>query len=357
MRLPRLSATTHLPTVLLTLAIGTFGGILASFVHLPLPMLLGSLLAVAALALVGWRPIGHLPQFPSGIRLFFMPIIGLAIGAHVTPAILSDARLWWPSLLALLVYIPLAHLLGYRALAATDNLDPVTRFFGTAPGGLTETVLMGEEAGADVQMLTMLQFLRLILTIIIVPVGFTLATGHAVGSAGGASLVLPHEIHLPDIAWLLAAGVAGAALGKISRLPAGIITGPILVSAVLHMTGLTEASPPGWTIALTQIVVGTSLGVRFAGMPLRRFAQAVRLAGLNVVISLSLAAGFAFALADVVREPVAAVFLAFAPGGLTEMTLIALSLQMSTLYVTAHHVLRIVLAVALARGFAGVIER
>ena len=48
-------------------------------------------------------------------------------------------------------------------------------------------------------------------------------------------------------------------------------------------------------------------------------------------------------------EPLAAAFLAFAPGGLAEMSLVALSLNMSVIYVTAHHVLRIVLAVSFAK--------
>lgn len=46
-------------------------------------------------------------------------------------------------------------------------------------------------------------------------------------------------------------------------------------------------------------------------------------------------------------------FLAFAPGGLVEMGLIALGLNMSILYVTAHHLLRIILAVSFVRVFGG----
>ena len=348
---------THLPTLALTLALGTVGGFVARALHLPLPMLLGSLLAVAAAALAGLKPLGRLPQFPPGLRLFFVPIIGVAIGGNFTPQILAEARLWWPSLVALCLFIPTAHLLGYRALRATGTLDPITAFFGAAPGGLTETVLMGEEMGADVAMLTMLQFLRLILTIIVVPLGFTIATGHAVGSAGGASLVVAHHLSLVDWGWIAGAAALGLVLGRASRLPAGVITGPILVSAAMHLAGLSDASPPGWSIMATQIVIGTSLGVRFAGMPARNFVLALRLAGVNVAIFIALAAGFSFALATFVHEPVAAVFLAFAPGGLTEMALIALSLQMSVIYVTAHHVLRIVLAVALARAFAGRVRR
>ena len=62
-----------------------------------------------------------------------------------------------------------------------------------------------------------------------------------------------------------------------------------------------------------------------------------------------LGVGFAVLLARWVEEPVAALFLAFAPGGLAEMSLVALSLNMSVIYVTAHHVLRIVLAVSFAK--------
>lgn len=93
-----------------------------------------------------------------------------------------------PSLLILAVFIPAVHWLGYRMIAATGRTDRLTAFCATAPGGLVETVQMGEEAGADIQMLAMLQFLRLILTIVIVPVAFTLMEGHAVGSAGGAAV-------------------------------------------------------------------------------------------------------------------------------------------------------------------------
>jgi hypothetical protein len=353
----RLPAGIHLPTLALTLALGTAGGFVARALHLPLAMLLGSLLAVAAAALAGLRPLGRLPQCPNGLRFFFVPVIGVAIGGSFTPQIVMEAQLWWPSLLALGLFIPIAHLSGYRALRATGRLDPVTAFFGTAPGGLTETVLMGEEMGADVPMLTMLQFMRLILTIILVPLGFLLVTGQVVGSAGGAAMARAQAHGGADWGWILGAAALGLALGKVSRLPAGIITGPIVVSAAVHLAGLTTAIPPQWAIMATQIVIGTSLGVRFVRMPPGQFWLALRLASVNVGIFIALAAAFAFALADFVHEPVVAVFLAFAPGGLTEMALIALSLQMSVIYVTAHHVLRIVLAVALARAFSGRIGR
>jgi len=59
-----------------------------------------------------------------------------------------------------------------------------------------------------------------------------------------------------------------------------------------------------------------------------------------------------------VGERVEAVVLAFAPGGVVEMSLVAISLEIGVLYVTAHHVARIVLAVLFARlGFGRIAGR
>ncbi|MGB8814189.1 MAG: AbrB family transcriptional regulator, partial [Paracoccaceae bacterium] len=102
----------------------------------------------------------------------------------------------------------------------------------------------------------------------------------------------------------------------------------------------------------TQVVVGSVLGARFAGLPPGALWVAARLAVANVGAALVLAFGFALVVGPLMGQPVAAAFLAFAPGGLAEMSLIALSLQMSVVYVTVHHVARIVLSVTIARAMA-----
>jgi membrane AbrB-like protein len=339
-----------LPALALSLAIGALGGTVAMALHLPLGMLLGSLVAVAAVAVAGWRPFGTAVAVPAPLRFFFVPVIGVSIGGAFTPDILRDMGSWVPSLLALLVYLPLAQGAGYLIYHRIGGLPQRTAFFGSVPGGLVETVVLGEQAGADPQILTLLQFLRLILCIVLVPVAFTFFTGHSVGSAAGVQMTGAEvPLGLADGAILTAAAVGGWALGRLLHLPAAVMTGPILLSAAAHLAGLTGAVPPGWMVTLTQLVVGTSLGARFTGLPRGTLGRALRLAALNAAASLALALAFAVVLGPLVAEPAAAVFLAFAPGGLAEMSLVALSLQMSVVYVTAHHVLRIVLSVLLAQ--------
>ncbi len=157
---------------------------------------------------------------------------------------------------------------------------------------------------------------------------------------------------MTDVLILLVAGIVGFQGGRWLRLPAAIMTGPVLVSGFVHLMGWTEGVPPGWAVGATQVVVGTVLGARFAGLEKGALPLAARLAVVNVAAALVLAFGFAIAVSKLVGQPVQATFLAFAPGGLAEMSLIALSLKMSVVYVTVHHVARIVLSVTLARLMA-----
>ena len=333
----------------LTLAVGAVGGIAAHAAHLPLGYLLGSMVLVGVISAMNFKILGKTPTLPARLRFSFVPVIGVAIGGAFTPEVARAALGWGPSLGLLIVFVPLAHALGY-AVYRRGGFQPNEAFYGAVPGGLIESVQMGEEAGADVRLLIVVQTLRLILTIITVPLIFLALTGHTVGSAAGTTMVGASAPLTPqDVGLMVAAGLIGAQAGKRLRLPGYIITGPLLCSAILHVTGWVEAIPPAWLVSITQVILGAGLGVRFVGMDRKLLARCGKLAVLNGALALILAFGFAEAVHLLAGEPVAAAFLAFAPGGLAEMSLIALSLNMSVIYVTAHHVVRIVLAVSFAK--------
>ncbi len=337
------------PALALTLAIGTVGGLLAQALHLPLGLLLGSIFAVGLAAMLQARVAGVAVGFPQSLRNLFVPVIGVAIGGAFTPDVLRQMPGWWISLLALLVYIPVAHAAGYF-IYRRGGLPKAEAFFGAVPGGLIESVLLGEEAGADARTLILLQFLRLILTIIAVPLIFLALTGHSVGSAagvqmGGAGAPLAWQ----DVAILLMAGGIGYLIGRALHFPAAIMTGPVLASAVVHLMGWSAALPPGWAVGATQVVLGSALGARFVGVERSVLSRALWLATQSVGVALMLAFVFAFGVAGLVGQPVTAGFLAFAPGGLAEMSLIALSLKVGVVYVAVHHVVRIVVSVTVAK--------
>lgn len=328
--------------------LGTVGGMLALVLGLPLPWLLGSVIFVGLAAM--FLPLR--PEVPRNLRIGFVPVIGVSIGSAFTPDIVTEAVRWWPSLAALFLFIPAAHMLCFRALLYFD-LDRPTAFFGSVPGGLIESVVLGEEAGANVPLLTMLQFLRLILCIIIVPLGFSISTGQAVGSGAGVTIGEPVQLALSDWGILAICAVVGGIGGARIGFPAAVMTGPLLLSGLAHLAGIVHGAPPRWLIDVTQLVIGVSLGCRFVGVLPRLALQAFSMATVNLALTLGLAAIAALILPPLVGEPWEAVVLAFAPGGLAEMSLVALSLELSVLYVTAHHIARIVLSIATAKYLAG----
>ena len=349
LRLPRWGTGDVTPARLAwAFAIGIAGGLAAIAIGAPLPWLLGSVVSVGFAAMFTQLR----PKVPHNLRTWFVPVIGVAIGAAFTPEILADFGRWWPSLAALCVFIPAAHMCCFWALRR-GGLDAPTAYWGSVPGGLIESVFLGEEAGADVAILTMLQFLRLILCIMVIPLGFTIATGEAVGSASGA--VIGGETTLTPVDWVILAlcGAVGFLGGRRIGLPAAVMTGPLFLSGIAHLAGLVHGAPPNWLISLTQLIIGVSLGCSFAGLAPSLLAATMRMSAVNLVITLGLAGIAAVTLPPLVGEPWEAVVLAYAPGGIAEMSLVALSLEVSILYVTAHHVARIVLAIGAAKLLAG----
>lgn len=337
------------PGILATFALGAVGVGVALVLHLPLPWLLGPLLIVGGASMLGVRLMGRPPAVPQKWRYALVPIVGVAIGAAVPPDILDHVSRWWITLLALLVFVPVAHALAYALYRRLGGIDRPTAYFGAMPGGFIEALEMGEANGARMDMLVALQFLRLALCIVAIPIVFALLTGQNVGSGAVPMPGSNVPLALWDVALLVAAGVGGWWVGAKVRLPAAVLTGPLIASAVLHALGLTQATSPDWAVALTQWVMGTTLGARFSAFTRSALWLAMRLAAANVILTLAVAATMALALAGPVGQPVPAVILAFAPGGISEMSLVALSLQLGTVFVTLHHLVRIVLAVIVAR--------
>jgi hypothetical protein len=147
---------------------------------------------------------------------------------------------------------------------------------------------------------------------------------------------------------LVLCAVAGAALARLARLPAWQLVGPMLLSAAVHLAGWTKASPPAELIALSQVIIGTAIGCRFAGTPLRFIARAMVWAAMLTVILLAVTLLCAWLLHAVTGLPTPHLILAYAPGGLAEMSLVALALAFDPSFVATHHIVRIFIVVVLA---------
>lgn len=330
-----------------SLCAGGIGALIAQALGLPLPFLLGSLLASATLSLSLYARTGRRLWFPMPLRRVSVAVIGTMIGTTFDPGLIAALGSLAVTLTALVLFIMLAHGIGYAVYRGLGGYDPVTAFYAAMPGGLIEAVALGEQAGGDVETLSLQHFLRIVLVVMAVPAILYLWTGHAVGSAAGQTLqTAPTDWR--DWAGFAALVPLGLGLGKLLRLPAGMIMGPLLLSAGLHATGLIALSGPTPLLNGAQLLVGTGLGVMFARATLRRLAVGAVLGGLAVLGMLALGAGFAALLAPHLPLSFETLLISFAPGGVSEMSLIALSLGASPVIVAGHHLFRIAFTVTIA---------
>ncbi len=342
--MPRQFRPETLLTIALALAIGTCGGIAASLIGTPMPFLLGAFLFSAVASAGGFSLFGVKPDLPLLLRNTFVAVIGVLIGSGFRPDSFDGLDGILLPLACVALFVAAALGMNYLIFRRLGGYDPTTAFYCSMPGGLIESVVMGEKAGADARSVSLQQFSRISLVITALPFIISLRVGETVGSASGVTF----EGAVADWRdWLVltVCAVAGLYLGKLLRLPAGVIVGPLILSAAAHLVGLTDAAPPFWVIIVAQVVVGTGLGARFAGFKRRQIGKAVGLAVFSVAAMLLLDAAIVAALRTVLDIPFEVLFIGFAPGGVTETALIALSLDANPVFVTTLHVFRIVITV------------
>jgi membrane AbrB-like protein len=323
------------PSFAMALTIGACGGALFTWIGMPLSWMLGAMTA-AGLASILHLPVKGWPR----ARPPMSAVIGAMLGSQFGPHTLESAALWWPALVGLAGYLLVSATLCMFYLRRMVRLDPTTAFFSAMPGGLIDMVLLGAERGGDERTIALMHSSRIFLVVLGLPPLMTLITGADPGARASAWRPLA-DMGLLDVGYFLAAIALGAAFGRLARLPAPFLIGPMLVSMALHWSGTSGFAVPSAVIAGAQIVLGTTVGCRFAGSSTRRILYILLTSAGSTVILLSVALLFALGLQYISDVPVEGVLLAFAPGGLAEMSLVALALNLEVSFVVVSHISRI----------------
>lgn len=325
--------------VLLTLAIGAVGGETLSYLHVPLAWMIGALVTTTIAALLR-APL----ELPRTLRDTVITVLGVMLGSSFRPEMFDNLGSWAFSLIGLLFYLIVSTGVLFILLRRFAGYDPVTSYFAAAPGGLNEMVLVGSALGGDDRTLALTHAARVMLVVLTIPLWLSFSAGYRSGGAystGAAAGAV-------DLVILLACAVFGALMGRLLRLPAANLMGPMLLSAAVHLAGVTQSSPPFFLVALAQLIVGGSLGCRFVGVAPRVLARIVLISIPGTAVLLAITLAFGFGLHLLTGIPSTLLVLAYAPGGLAEMSLIAFYLGQDTAFVASHHLIRITLIILMA---------
>ena len=317
-----------------TLAIAAVGGLTLGLLGMPAGFLSGAILAVAIGSLSG-RPM----HMPTPLVRALLVMIGISLGAVVTPATLKGIVTYPLSIAALIVAMTCISVAGAYYLRAVHGWDTLTAYLAAAPGGLSQVLGLAIELNADIRAIAVVQSMRVVIIAVGFPAGLSLLglVGHTTRSAGGVF----DPALLGEMAILVAASTAVAIGAYLIRFPGGLLFGAMLTSAALHGSGLIHVVMPWWVTNTVMIAFGAVTGSRFAGTSLRLLAAYLGSAFGSFAVAVTVAAVFAAGLVTFLALPVAEVMIAYAPGAVDAMMLLALALSLDPVYVGAHHLARI----------------
>ncbi len=324
-----------------TLAFGAVGGAVFDWLTVPLAWLIGAMVITTAAALTG-APL----KGPGQLRNVMIGVLGIMLGSAFTPDALDNLGQWLSSLSVLLAFIVAVTTVVALYLVRIGGYDPISAFFSASPGGLATMVVMGGEMGGDERSIALTHSIRVMLTVLVIPFWFRFFHGY---EPGGLAAIFGDigNIAGRNLMILLLCGL-GYPLARLLRLPAAPMLGPMALSVAVHLSGVTEAKPPAEIVNLAQVVIGTSIGCRFVNIPVMRVLKVLMVSAGATCFMLALAVAAALGVEAATGLPLPALWLAFAPGGLAEMTLISLAMGIDTAFVSTHHLLRVVFMVTAA---------
>lgn len=322
-----------------SLAIGLGGGALAAWMEVPLAWMLGSLIAAMLVSLTGMEV-----TIPRSIRSVSRGVVGILLGASVTGETLSRASDWPLSLLLLILGIVLISLLTacyYRYVAGFNRL---TALSASLPGALNTIPMVAIQLGANPRQVVLPHLIRVTLVMLLVPPFFSYWQELSVASPVSE---LQESAWFGSYLWVLLTGIPAWFVARKVHLPIPDFLGPLLISATLSLSGYSIAVPI-WLFALTFVVLGTSIGARFHGVPLSLLlgTGGHALVGSLVVLSTTVVIGLGMHWLAGIPLPVA--MLAVVPGGIAEMALLAAALGVDPVFVTSHQLFRSILLNATA---------
>lgn len=316
------------------LAIATAGAWLAVQLSLPLPWMVGSLLATAIAKLTGSSGVCH-----SAFRNVGQWVIGTSLGLYFSPDMVRTIALNLPFILIGMVFALGLGALGSTILRKLGRVDFRTAWFASAIGGASEMTNLAERYGARPDFVASAHSLRMLMVVVIIPFAFQALDIHGV-DAGGAD-VTRHFDPMGMVQILLLTSAVGLVFTRF-RLPNPWVLGPLIVTGLLTSQGIVFTYLPVEVTNIGQLFIGWALGDKFGPEFFRRAPRYLAVVALANTLNILLAFGFGYVLHRASGIPFATLVLGTSPGGIAEMAITAKVLMLGAPVVTSFHVVRMV---------------
>jgi len=318
---------------LVQILIAALGGLVFHWLGVPAAWLSGS-----AIAATLWGLSGRAVPMPRALADAAMLISGAAMGAAVTPAAIAAMGRYPGSLVLLVVGVVAISAASTGWLMRMSGWRRADAVLASVPGALSTVLAVAADRKAEVASIAIVQNFRLFVLIALLPSLVVLTGG---GGNTGALIGEGLPIESPGgMAFILLGGLLlGAALKQL-KVAAPILLGATVVSSVSHGTEFVTGVIPPVIATGGLVLIGLFIAERFRNVQRSTLRRALVAALGSFTVGMAVAALFAALAAWLAGVSFANGLVAFAPGGLEAMTVLALILGLDPLYVGIHHLVR-----------------
>ena len=320
------------------MALGALVGVcIFTMLGLPLPWMLGPMLATILLKIKYPSKI----FFPVKWRNPFLIPLGYNIGSSITLTACYEIVAQITGIVSSTAAILLISLLLAWCTMKQTGISKPSAAIGNMPGGLTPMLLICESIPrADINVVAVLQSIRLITTIAVVPMLLMEGFGK---TAIDKNIIAAANIEYVDVPiWMLIiVAISGALVAYKIKFPSAFFLGPIIATGIfsVYMGGNLQ-EVPRWLFALAQLCTGLYLGTCINPFQLKENKKLLPIALIGSLLLIISSLSIGFILSRIYGFSLATVFLATAPGGVTEMCITGMVLGENVSIILAYQLFR-----------------
>ena len=306
----------RIPKITEQLILALLAGLLFNWLNIPVGWLLGPMI----MGIIYVTIQGNSQPLPTVFMTLGKAFIGLATAVRFSPETLSLATNYAiPILLCVLLTGCLSLFHGYL-LSRWAGIDRVTGLLAFIPGAASTIVAIGEEMGADAIAIAVLQYVRVLLVVFVIPSAAGLIFPANPVTQVTANVAIdtnsPMFLNLLVLAGCCSVGIWG---GNRLRLPASGLLGPMLVTLVAFWELPYQLQVPSWLFATGLLFMGVSIGLKFNRQAAQKLLKALLIEVGLVLVLIALCLGVGYEFHVVTQVDTVTAVLGFTPGGIEAM--------------------------------------
>ena len=317
--------------------VGVVGGYLLA---LPLPALMGPMLANAGCALSGLSM-----RIPPKLMPTVFTVIGWYLGSRVTPDILDSMRQWWFAAILIIFWTLLTALLGMFYFVRISRYGKQVAVFASLPGALSNIVATIEDIEMDQKKVIVPQTVRVFFVVGILPIIFSSFLPATDLLASDGDLFLSEGF--PFITWglCLLVTLVFVFLFHRARIPTPEFLAGTVAAGIFYGAEILVAPLPAIFTLAAFYFLGCFIGSRFTGATWRELLVLGKHGVVVALLMIFFSIPGALLASLWLDLSLFSLILAYIPGGIHEMSIIAAAYDLDPLFVATMHFIRIVLII------------